>query len=61
MIKCQDIFPDVDGFPCFFGNFFAVLIHYFEVGDIGIEVVVGFTVNVNYAGNLTAMFFHFIS
>ena len=44
MNKCQVVDPDVDGFS---GNFFAVLIYYFEVGEVGMGVVVAFTVDVN--------------
>ena len=32
--------PCVDSFSCFSGNLFAVLISYFEVGDVGIGVIV---------------------
>ena len=35
--ECQVVDLDVDGFPGFSGNLFAVLVYYFEVGDIGGE------------------------
>ena len=40
----------------FFGNLFLVLIYYFKDRDVAIEVVVGFTLDVNYIGYMTAMF-----
>ena len=45
----------MDGFS---GNLFSVLIYYFEVGHVGIGMVVGFPVDVNCTGYMTAMFFH---
>ena len=30
---------DMDGFPCFSDNLFAILIYYFKVGDIDTGVV----------------------
>ena len=40
MTECQADDPEVDAFPDFSGNLFPVLIYYFEVGDVGIVVVV---------------------
>ena len=56
-IECWVVNPDVDGSS---GNFFAVLIFYFEVGDVGTEVVVGITMVVNYTGYMTTMSFYSI-
>ena len=53
--------PDEDGSPGFSANMFAVLIYYFEVGDVGMGLVVGFTVVVNSTCYMTAMFFHSMS
>ena len=44
----------------FSGNLFTVLIYYFEVGDVDMRVVVGFTVDVNCTCYMTAMSFHSI-
>ena len=41
------LIPDVDGFS---GNLFAVLIHYFEVGEVARGKVLGFTMDVNFPG-----------
>ena len=35
MVECKVVDPDVEDFPCFSGYLFAVLIYYFEKGDVG--------------------------
>ena len=50
----------MDGFPGFSGDLFAFLIYNFEVGDVGIVMVVGLTVDVHVTGYLAAMIFHSI-
>ena len=40
MIEYQAVDADVDGFPGFSSNMFALLIYYFEVGDVGIWLVI---------------------
>ena len=57
MIQCQVVDPDVDGFS---GNLFAVLIYYFEVGDVSTGMVAGFTVDVNCTDYMIAMFLYSI-
>ena len=47
----------MDGFSSFTGNLFAVLIYYFEMGDVGFGMIVGYTVLVNSTGDMTAVFF----
>ena len=47
----------MDGFSCFPGNLFTVLIYYFEMGDVGFGMNVGHTVLVNCTGDMTAVFF----
>ena len=56
-MECQVVDPHLDGFS---GNLFAHIIYYFEVGNVGIEMVVRFTVEVKYTGTMTAVFFYFI-
>ena len=41
----------------FSGNFFAIFIYYFEMGDVVPKMIVGYTVSVNCTGNMTAVFF----
>ena len=50
--------PNVDGFPGFSGKLFSTLVHYFEVGDVSMVVVVWFTVNVNCTGYMNVTFLH---
>ena len=35
---------NMDGFSRFPGNLFAVLIYYFEMGDVGFGMIAGYTV-----------------
>ena len=60
MIECSVGDPYVDGFLCFSGKMFVVLIYYFEVGDDGMRIIVGFTVDIKCTGYMTAMFFQSI-
>ena len=57
MSGCLVVDSDVDGFPGFSCNLFGVLIYYFEVGDVGMGVVVGFTLDVNCTNYMAGMFF----
>ena len=41
----------------FLENLFTILIYYFEMGDVGFGMIVGYTVLVNYNGNMTVVFF----
>ena len=59
-IECWVVDPHVDGFLDTSGNSFAVLIYFFDVGDAVMGVVLGFTVDINYSGYMSAMFFHSI-
>ena len=58
MIECQVVDPDMNDFS---GNSFAVLIYYFEVGDVGTWVVARFTVDVSCTAYMASIFFHSIS
>ena len=60
MVKCKVVDPHANGFHSFSGNLFEVLIYYFEVYNVGMEVVVGFTVDINFTGDMTVMSFHSI-
>ena len=46
---------NMDGFS---SNLFAVLVYYFEVGDVGLWTAVGNAVYVNYTGDITIVFFY---
>ena len=49
-----------NGFP---NNFFAILVYYFEVGDVSFGMITGntvFTVLVNSTGDVTVVFFDYI-
>ena len=59
MIECWAVDSDMDGVTGFSSYLFAVLIPYFEVGDVGTGLVVGFIMNVNCTGYMTAMVFLF--
>ena len=54
LVECCVVDLDVDAVS---GNLFSVLINYFEVAGVGTGVVVGFTVDVNCTGSMTAMYF----
>ena len=45
----------MDGFSSFYGKLFAVLIYYFEMGDVGFGMIVGYTVLVNCTANVTVL------
>ena len=47
---------NINGFSSFPGNLFTILVYYFEVGDVGIGMIVGHTVLVNFSGYMTAVF-----
>ena len=50
----------MDYLSSFSGNFFAVLVYYFKVGDVGFGVVVGNAVFINCTDDLTIVFFYSI-
>ena len=60
IFPCIMIIADVDGFPALSGDLFIVLINNFEVGDVGMVVVVEFTMDINCTSCMTPMFFHTI-
>ena len=47
----------MNGFSGFPSNFLAILVYYFEVGDVGIGMIVGHTMLVNITRDVTAVFF----
>ena len=57
MVEGRIVNSNIDGFSSFPGNLFAVLIYYFEIGDICFGIIVGYTVLVNCTGDVTAVFF----
>ena len=50
----------MNGFSSFPGNLFAILMYYFEVGDVGFGMIVGHTLLVNSTGDVTVVFFDFL-
>ena len=48
---------NIDGFSCFSGNMFAVLIYYLEVEDVGLRMVVENAVFVNCTSDMTIVHF----
>ena len=57
VVESRNVNSNLDGFSRFPGNLFAVLIYYFEMGNVGFGVIVGYTVLVNCTGDVTAVFF----
>ena len=51
-IEGRIVNSDMDGFSSFPGNLSAVLIYYFEMGDAGFGMIVGYTVLVNCTGDV---------
>ena len=41
-----------------FGSLFSILVYYLEMGDVGLEMIVGNAVFVNCTGNMTILFFY---
>ena len=42
----------------FSSNLFSILVYYLEVGDVGLVMVIGKTVLVDYSGDVTIVFFY---
>ena len=58
MIECHVVDTDMDDFPGFSGNLFTTLVYDFEGVDVGMGLVVGFTVDINFTGYMSTTFFH---
>ena len=57
LVEGRIVNSDMDGFSSFPGDLFAVLIYYFEMEDAGSWMIIGYTVLINYTGNVIAVFF----
>ena len=52
------VYSNMNGSSSFYGNLFAILVYYLEVGDVGSGVVVGNSVSVNCTADMTIVFFY---
>ena len=57
VVEGRIVNSDMDSFSSFPGNLFDVLIYYFEMGDVGFGMIVGYTVLVNCTGDVIAVSF----
>ena len=57
MVEGRIVNSDMNGFSSFPGNLYAVSIYYYEMGDVGFGLIVGYLVLINCTGNVTVVFF----
>ena len=57
VVEGRIVNSNMDGFSSFYGNLFAVLFYYFEMGDVGFGMIVGSTMLVNCIGDMIVVFF----
>ena len=56
MVEGMVVKSNVNGLSSFSGNWFAILVYYLEVGDVGLGVVAGDTVFVKCTGDMIIAF-----
>ena len=60
MAEGRIVDSNMNGFSSLSANSFAVLVYYLELGDVGLDMVDGKAVFVNWPGDMTNVFFYSI-